>query len=394
MSRWRRAYRFVAVQLLNTLLVFAALNLVVVAIPLVLGPFRRPAPPTPPIVDAGIDRAAYTAMSPAQVQQFLEDQRGMQLIGFQYEPWVLFRNPEYHGQLLNTDAGGRRRTRAPGAPCATPVRVYVFGGSTTFGYGVSDEHTLPSRLHAHLEGRHPSLCIEVSNYGQGFFFSSQELLQLITLLKDGHRPDWAIFVDGANDTYQMSSRRDVPYFSDAVRSLWEARHLGPAGPRFDWSWLPAAHLATAIRNRIWGSPPPTHRSDAPIPVPDSQRSGAYVAERYRHNVRMIRALCAEYRVHCRFVWQPTFFDYDRSLHPNFPYPGAVPPFWAEAYAGIRRWKADDLLYLGDMFQTVREKVFVDNVHYNEKWTDAIAARIVEVVDLGSRRDAGDRREPR
>src|SRR5262245_16410033 len=61
--------------------------------------------------------------------------------------------------------------------------------------------------------------LKVSNYGQGYFFSSQELLQFINLLKEGRAPDWAIFVDGANDTYQMSAQRDVPYFSDAMRSL-------------------------------------------------------------------------------------------------------------------------------------------------------------------------------
>ena len=39
-----------------------------------------------------------------------------------------------------------------------------------------DEYTLPSRLQAHLERRYPALCLKVSNYGQGYFFSSQELL--------------------------------------------------------------------------------------------------------------------------------------------------------------------------------------------------------------------------
>jgi lysophospholipase L1-like esterase len=380
-NRWRRAYLFVAVQLLNTLLVFVVLNLVIATGPLVVVWFRASPSVPPRLVDPNVDRAAYNAIPPEHVQRLLEEQTGMQLTGFQYEPWVLFRNPEYHGRFLNTDARGLRRTRAPRTSCSRPIRIYVFGGSTTFGYGVSDEYTLPSSLQMHLERRHPSRCVEVTNYGQGYFFSSQEMLQLITLLKDGHAPDWAIFVDGANDTYQLSSRRDVPYFSDTVRSLWVARHRGSACPRFDWSWLPAAQLATAIRDRIWGPPPPTPVVDAPVPVPDSERSGTYVAERYTHNVRMIRALCAEYGVKCRFVWQPTFFDYDRTLHPGFPYPGEVPKFWAEAYEGVRRSNTSDVLYLGDMLRTVREKVFVDNVHYNEKWTGEIAARIVDVIDL-------------
>jgi hypothetical protein len=387
MNRLLRVYRFVAVQLLNTLLVFVALNLGVAGVSLVLD--RARSAPAPPVVAPGVDRAAYS-IPPEQVQRLLEEQTAMQLIGFQYEPWVLFRNPEYRGRTLNTDARGLRRTRSPHTSCPKPVRVFVFGGSTTFGFGVTDEYTLPSSLQGHLERRYPSRCLEVSNYGQGFFFSSQEMLQFINLLKEGHVPDWAIFVDGANDTYQMSSRRDVPWFSDAVRSLWDMRNRGPVCPRVDWSWLPAVQLAGTIRDRIWTTPP-RPVADAPVPVPDAERSGTYVAERYKQNVRVIRALCAEYRVQCRFVWQPTFFNYDRALHPAFPYPGAVPKFWAEAYDSIRLWKAADVLYLGDMLQGVREKVFVDNVHYNEKWTGEIASRIADLVDLGSGKTPDRRR---
>jgi hypothetical protein len=392
MNRFLRVYRFVAVQLLNTLLVFVALNLGVAAVSLVHHrAFSAPTRPVAgPVARPGVDYAAYSTIPPEQVQLFLKEQTDMQLLGFQYEPWVLFRNPEYRGRTLNTDAHGLRRTTAPRTSCRKPVRVFVFGGSTTFGYGVTDEYTLPSSLQGHLERRYPSRCVEVSNHGQGYFFSSQELLQFINLLKEGRVPDWAIFVDGANDTYQMSSGKDVPFFSDAVQSLWDMRNRGPACPRVDWSRLSAIQFAGAIRDRIWGAPPRPASSDAPVPVPDSERSGAYVAERYKQNVRMIRALCAEYGVQCRFVWQPTFFNYDRALHPAFPYPGAVPKFWAEAYDSIRQWRAEDVLFLGDMFQAVREKVFVDNVHYNEKWTGEIASRIADLIDLG-RRKVPDRR---
>ena len=391
MNRLLRVYRFVAVQLLNTLLVFVALNLAAAGVSLVLA--RALSAPAPPAARPTVDHAAYSTIAPERVQLFLKEQTEMQVLGFQYEPWVLFRNPEYRGQTLNTDARGLRRTRSPRTSCPKPVRVFVFGGSTTFGYGVTDEYTLPSRLQEHLERRYPTLCLEVSNYGQGYFFSSQELHQFINLLKEGRVPDWAIFVDGANDTFQMSSRRDVPYFSDAVRLLWDMRNRGPACARVDWSWLPAVQLAGAIREHIWGVPP-RPAPDAPLPVPDSERSGTYVAERYQQNVRMIRALCAEYRVQCRFVWQPTFFNYDRALHPLFPYPGEVPKFWAEAYDRIRLWKAPDILYLGDMFVAVREKVFVDTVHYNEKWTGEIASRIADFVDLGSGKVPDGRRRLR
>lgn len=374
-----RAYRFVAVQLLTTLLLFIALNLVLSVSFRVLHWAMRPSAPAPaPAPSARVDFAAYTVLSREQAERFLVEQSEMGQVGFQYEPWVLFRNSPYRGRLLNTDAQGFRRTRPPRAPCPEPVRVFVFGGSTTFGYGISDDYTLTSQLQGHLERRYPSVCLEVSNYGQGFFFSSQELLLFMGLLKDGRVPQVAIFVDGANDTYQMSTGRDVPYFSDTVRSLWDRRRLGPDCPSFDWTWFPIVRLARDLMGL-----PPVPTSDRPRLV-EAERSGTYVAERYKHNVRMMRAVCAEYGVRCRFVWQPTFFNYDRTLHGDFPYPADVPAFWAEAYDAIRSWKAADVLYLGDMLTGVREKVFVDSVHYNEAWNGKIAQRIAEFVDLGPR----------
>src|SRR5262245_23633726 len=378
MSPFVRVYRIVAVHLLNTLLVFLALNLGIALVSLALER-TRPTPAVPRVQSPAVDVAAYGVMPREQVQRLLEEQTAMNLIGFQYEPLVLFRNPEYRGRTLSTNAHGLRKTRSPNVSCPRPVRIFVFGGSTTFGYGVTDEYTLPSRLQEHLERRYPGWCLEVTNYGQGFYFSSQEMLQFITALKDGRVPDWAIFVDGANDTYQVSSKRDTPFFSDAVRSLWQRRNSGGVCPRVDWSWLPVVQVA----HRFWPALAPTPAADAPVPVPDSERSGAYVAERYQANVRVLRALCAEYHVQCRFVWQPTFFNYDRTLHPTFPYPGEVPKFWAEAYDQVRAWRAPDVLYLGDMLMNVREKVFVDNVHYNEKWTGEIASRIADFIDLGS-----------
>ena len=127
-------------------------------------------------------------MPPGQVQRFLEEQSGMQLTGFQYEPWVLFRNPEYHGQFLNTDARGLRRKTTARAPCSNPVRVFVFGGSTTFGYGVADEETIPAQLAAQLANLLPGKRVSVYNLATPNYVGIQERIQLEQLLLNGHAP--------------------------------------------------------------------------------------------------------------------------------------------------------------------------------------------------------------
>src|SRR5262245_14191728 len=78
--------------------------------------------------------------------RYLGEEARMQVHGFAYEPWLLFRNPTVSESLLHTDSAGFRRTAAPRQQAGNPLDVFVFGGSTTFGYGVADAETIPSHL--------------------------------------------------------------------------------------------------------------------------------------------------------------------------------------------------------------------------------------------------------
>jgi hypothetical protein len=124
------------------------------------------------------------------------------------------------------------------------------------------------------------------------------------------------------------------------------------------------------------SPPADQKDRSVLPEADAAR---YVVDRYRQNQRIIRALCKEYDVVPIFVWQPVpFFKYDRSLHP-FPYADQVPKLWEMVYEEMARSPDLDFLYLGDMLDGVSEKVFVDAIHYNEKYNGLIAQAIAEHI---------------
>lgn len=73
------------------------------------------------------DYAAYTSTSKADVTAYLDEQEAMGSIGFQYQPWVQFRNPAVRGRLLNTDQEGFRATRARAAPRQATDGICVRG---------------------------------------------------------------------------------------------------------------------------------------------------------------------------------------------------------------------------------------------------------------------------
>lgn len=332
------------------------------------------------------DLQAYTRISSADANKYLDEQEAMQSIGFQYEPWMQFRNPAFRGTFLNTNNQGFRRTKEPRAYDGKPIKIYVFGGSTTFGYGVPDDYTIPSYIQKILEQRYPNKAILVKNYGQGYYYSSQEMLLLISLIKDGDIPDWAVFIDGANDTHQLAQERDEPWFTSEVRQLWDVkRGASPLSIQRDWSRIPMVRLANGLSGLLSRMPNNNEQQDANsvLTEEDKRRTVNYVMSRYTSNMMIIQAICREYGVKCCFVWQPVpFYQYDRTLHRTFPYKdAAIPEHWAGVYSRMKGYNKTNFLYLGEMLQSVAEKVFVDDVHYNEAMNEKIAVRICELVQL-------------
>jgi hypothetical protein len=165
-----------------------------------------------------IDLHAYGQISPRYVSQVLDESYELAALGMAYQPWVEFADPEFHGQLVNVDRDElgflhRRTINPPNVEHWSTVKIFVFGGSTTFGYNVADEQTWPTYLSRMLNEQAQAhampLHLEVVNFGRSYYYPSQETALLLDLLKAGHRPQLAIFFDGVNTS---GSSEDVPEF--------------------------------------------------------------------------------------------------------------------------------------------------------------------------------------
>ena len=105
----------------------------------------------------------------------------------------------YKSKHINIETGDNDLPhRLSTQPNCTPEKaIYCFGGSTTFGIYISDEHTWPSQLAQTINAKGQS-CVQVKNYGISAHNASQQTLEFLELLKLGHRPSLAIFLDGIN----------------------------------------------------------------------------------------------------------------------------------------------------------------------------------------------------
>ena len=374
---------------MSTLILLVVLNLVLAAAFFVRDRFFSPGP----AVDSRMgsvrkrftDMAAYVRLTPEEANRFLDEQEQSFGLGFEYAPWVQFRHSEFHGKLLNTDASGYRRTRTPAIrnPHAPTTRINVFGGSTTFGFGVPDDHTIPSYLQATLDATSPAASFLVRNFGQSYYYSSQEMTLFLSLLKAGHVPHTAVFIDGTNDIFLLALQRDEPFFTPRTTQLWDAARgaTAPEGLRLP-SWIPMVRLSKVLSRRIYGEQngvEPSNRfitDDSQLTESERKAIVDYVTSRYESNRRLIRTACREYAVRCLFVWQPhPAYRYNRSLHRTFPYEGASPEYIRQIFEHMSKDQSPDFLFLGDLLADVHEKVFVDDMHYNEPMNERIARRI-------------------
>lgn len=377
LARFRRGYRGLALLLLNTLVALLALHLLAasgLALTDRLG-WTRPIDPElgSPLLQIPLLRAVhqaaggkgeegeavlalsdgdlaaiYPGWSRARVAALIEETRGRSL---RFDPWTQFREKPFAGTFTHVEEPGFRRIaeQGPWPMDGGAQNVWVFGGSTTFGYGLPDEATVPSHLQRALRSRFPGLRIQVYNFGQGFFYSGQELALFTSLLTGGARPPrLALFVDGINE------HQAEPFFSDRLRRL----------VRSPW---------TAFLHR------PEERA----------LGGEEAVERWLRQRRALEGVAAGYGVETLSVWQPApDWGYDLRFHPLWwkegerprgeqPLFGASPHY--AAMARLRETAPERLgprfLWLGDLQREERRPLYVDRLHY----TEAFAAKVAEAI---------------
>ena len=127
---------------------------------------------------------------------------------------VLFEESPTKGKYVNKNLDGFRVSFANSFCDKAPRErtVWLFGGSTTYGYGVDDNQTISSNLAKELNQKGKEYCI--INFGRGFFYSTQELLLYTKLISQSNKkPKYVFFIDGLNDHYHLLGSSFVPKYN-------------------------------------------------------------------------------------------------------------------------------------------------------------------------------------
>jgi hypothetical protein len=95
---------------------------------------------------------------------------------YEHNPFAQFQNAPYQGRYLSISPAGFRvvKNQAPWPPRSSAFSVFVFGGSTSFGLGVTNEETIASYLQETLNSRSSAGPVAVYNFGTPAYASRQD----------------------------------------------------------------------------------------------------------------------------------------------------------------------------------------------------------------------------
>jgi hypothetical protein len=278
-----------------------------------------------------------------------------------FEPWVEFAFMDIRSKYVNvTD---HRRLSIPDrsdSAAAAPFCIYFIGGSTTYGYNVTDAETIPSAFVRAYRGRYPGgRPIRVFNLGMPFYYSYQELILLSDRLFRDERPDMIVMLDGLNDCFEATA-----------------------------SFIRAPVLTPRMRDRITPGDVDNAANQLvdyyTFPAGMSLDSGCtLIVNRYLSNIRHAHDLAGLYHIPLYCFWQPM---------PYYHYPNrASDPICAqgeqERFGKICPRVRDStatipyLHFLGDMLQQEKGYPFVDQLHYSPYFNRAIAEKMLDFIQF-------------
>lgn len=311
-------------------------------------------------------------------------------------PFAYWRVKPFSGQFVNVDDRGLRRTWSSAAQSQVkPFKIFMFGGSTMWGFGNRDNGTIPSQLAKLLYQHH--LDAEITNFGQIGYVSSQEVIALMRELQKNNVPDLAIFYDPGNDVYSAYENREAgvslnePNRAEEFNLLNSERQgdlFRDAFLAFVKSWK-LYHVAERITRR--SAVHPMTRSD--YLTPDSADLLArHTVAVYAENEKIVKTLAKGYGFNVLIYLQPsillkkTLTPEERRMEESVT--PAERDFFLKAYENFQRFsdprKNPEVHDISLIFQNEPKRCYTDGAHITDAANKTVAARMLkDILNLSS-----------
>ncbi len=383
MTTWLRSalekYTTVAIVTLNTIIFLLLINSGLYIIFKIRDAHFKP---NPVINKYGLDRLrpAYPDKSDADITVELNELWSRPM---QFDTFTGSRERPFNGTYVTVDPAGFRHIagQAPWPPNPKHYNVFVFGGSTMFGYGIANHETVSSYLQADLRAA-GATTTAVYNFGQGAWFSAQERILFEKMVLSGHKPNLAIFVDGLNE-YHADGEANKTSIAEAEEKGNLAGLILPKIP------LGRAFISFQQRlNKRFSTNRTVTSTDQAAKNFGDPEIVTSILNRYLTNKKITEAAAGNLGIKTLFVWQPVpLYKYNLSYHlfgkeadtdnDTHQFSRYTYPALAALIKNNQISLGNNFLWLADLQADKKEPLYVDSVHYNPAMSSYLSRAITE-----------------
>ncbi len=306
-----------------------------------------------------------------------------------YEPLTEFKEKPKNFKFVSVSKLGNRCNKINLINCE-PAKggeeeIWIFGGSTVFGYGLKNDETIAANLDKLIQNK------RVINFGQGFYNSNQSRIYFQNLLTFLPKPYAAIFLEGFNDfknnqinTYKLPTKTAL---SENYEILINNRSTSTNEKILNWfkerfNRLNVVRLAKQILSN-------KNKKININPVKINNLDEAYIAliDRLKINFKINKSIGEKFEIKIINILEPISLSKKHYSSSNLPNT-YLKNFDNNIYHHKNIYKIienrNDLLNLSDLYLVdfrIEGKMFIDRTHYSENFSKEIALKIYEKLQM-------------
>ena len=306
----------------------------------------------------------------------------------EWHPYIYWRRRPFNGNFINIDKDGLRYTwNGKDEATAKKISVFMYGGSTLWGTGSRDNYTIPSYVSRILHDQY-GINLEVTNYGESGYVSTQEVIGLIRELQVGHIPDVVIFYDGVNDTYSAIQNRKAGLSQNEINRENEFNILnaGYEGELFKHGIISLLKNSSMYRvvdyvgKKIIGHDHYTFQFSE-MSQDEIDKIADDAIRIYRANQTVVTQLAKAYKFRVLYYWQPVIYmknsltDYEEKQYREAY---TDESFFKNVYGRIKKYAngSSQLHDVSDLFANTTGGYYIDFCHLNEEGNEIVARRMI------------------
>ena len=306
-----------------------------------------------------------------------------------YEPLTEFKEKIKNSKFVSVSELGNRCTQINLKNCE-PAKgggdeIWIFGGSTVFGYGLKNDETIAAYLNELIKNK------RVINFGQGYYNSNQSRIYFQNLLTFLPKPHAAIFLEGYND-FKNNQINNYKYptktaLSNNYKLLINNREISTNEKIFKWfkerfNRLNFVRLIKQVQENR------SNNTDTDlIKVNNLEEAYSTLVNRLMTNFTINKSIGEKMEIKILNILEPIALSTDSFSSSGLP-ESYLKNFDKSVYHYKKIYEIiennNNFLNLTDLYLVnlnIEEKMFVDRTHFSKNLSKEIALKIHEKLNM-------------